>query len=299
MRFCIPRAVDATCAPHLPQWRADLAGARVFSKDASRPHQHAIDATRFDGVERVERTPASHGFCTGRVGNHDDAHSSNTRCIGLRPSWGVVSSSKSMQGLPQWSINTFATPKTFRSWHLSARSNARRSRASRKRGFAPSWSKAIVARGSQFRAARSRGVSAVSIEAADAKKPPTPSAPLTSMSASFEDFRNCEVGLDHRLARLGPGHLLEDREHLFEARRRRRSYFRAALDVQSQQGAVDRARVRPLASGVSDAARTSVVVELLTAATRTASLARSAWAICDGAVTTPQLGSGSVHVLLA
>ena len=122
------------------------------------------------------------------MGNHDDAHKSNTRCIGLRPSWGVVSSSKSMQGLPQWSINTFATPNTLRSWHFSARSNARRSRASRKRGFAPSWSNAIVARGSQFRAARSRGVSAVSIEAADAKKPPTPSAPLTSTSASFRDF---------------------------------------------------------------------------------------------------------------
>ena len=54
----------------------------------------------------------------------------------------------------------------------------------------------------------------------------------------------------------------------------------------------------PLASGVSPAARTSVVVLLFMAATTTASLARNALAICDGAVTTPQLGSGSVHVLL-
>ena len=60
-------------------------------------------------MERVERTPASHGFCAGRVGNHDDAQSNITRCRGFRPSWGVASASKSTQALPQWSINNFAT----------------------------------------------------------------------------------------------------------------------------------------------------------------------------------------------
>ena len=55
----------------------------------------------------------------------------------------------------------------------------------------------------------------------------------------------------------------------------------------------------PLASGVSDAVRTSVVVVPPTAATTTASLARSAWAICDGAVTTPQFGSGVSQLALS
>ena len=132
----------------------------------------------------------AYGFCAGRVGNHDDAHNSSTRCRGFRPSWGVASASKSTQALPQWSINSFATPNTFRSWHFSAKSKARRFRASRRRGFAPNCKSAIVARGSQFRAARNRGVSAASIDAADAKKPPTPSAPLVSTSASLRSFLN-------------------------------------------------------------------------------------------------------------
>ena len=106
------------------------------------------------------------------------------------------------------------------------------------------------------------------------------------------------MGLDHRLARLGPGHLLEDREHGLEARRRRSSYFRAALDVEQARARSIALAFVPGASGVSPAARTSVVVELLTAATRTASLARSAWAICDGAVTTPQLGTAVSQALL-
>ena len=127
------------------------------------------------------------------MGNHDDAHKSKTRCIGLRPSWGVVSASKSMQGLPQWSINTFATPKTLRSWHFSARSNARRLRASLKRGFAPSWSRASVARGAQFRAARNKGVAAVATVASEEDADASRAGPRRRWRARLHDVRYREM----------------------------------------------------------------------------------------------------------
>ena len=42
--------------------------------------------------EGESRTPGiKTGSAPAASGNHDDAHNSNTRCIGLRPSWGVVS----------------------------------------------------------------------------------------------------------------------------------------------------------------------------------------------------------------
>ena len=154
-----------------------------------------------------------------------------------------------------------------------------------------------MARGSQFRAARSRGVSAVSIEAADAKKPPTPSAPLTSTSASFRDFRSFARWDSATGSRAWvPETSLKTASTVL-----RRGDVVVAIFVPHSTSSASKARSTalafvPVASGVSPAARTSVVVEPLTAATTMASLARSAWAICDGAVTTPQLGSGVSQV---